>query len=183
VPDRDPDFDSELASARLDEAAAARRRRHDESAFAAMETTLASVLAGAAAGGEVVGLETGDGHRIAGRIVGLGDDIVVVASDDGRQSVVRVAAIAFVRRSVAGLVDDRAATRGSSTMLEAVAAFVGTRRLVTFHFAGGASVVGEVAWCGADVAGVRTAGDHTDEVVIYLDSLSVVTSAGASSSP
>ena len=68
-------------------------------------------------------------------------------------------------------------------MLEVVAAHVGTRTIVTFDCAGGASVVGEVTWCGVDVAGVRTAGDHTEEVVIYLDSLSVVTSAGVSSSP
>ncbi len=181
--DPDPDFDSELASARLDEAAAARRRRHDESAFAAMETTMVAVLAGAAASSELVGVETADGGHHVGRVAGIGDDIVVLARADGRQVVVRLAAIALVRRTASALVDDRVANRGSSTMHEVVAGHVGTRVPVTFVCAGGATVVGEVAWCGEDVAAVRTAGDHPEEVVIYLDSLSVVTSAGASSSP
>ncbi len=180
---RDPDLDSELAAARLDAAADARRRRHGESEFAAMETTLVSVLAGAAATAELVTVETVDGALHRGRVDGIGDDVVMVVREDMRRVFVRLTAVAFVRRSAAGLVDERSSTRGSTTMHEVVAGLAGTRAVATFVCRGGATVSGEVVWCGEDAAGVRSPGDHSNETVIYVASLSEVTSAGASSSP
>jgi hypothetical protein len=174
-----PDLDSELADARLAESARARRRRRDELELQAMESTMRHLLAGAAASGVELVVETTDGRRHPGTITGVGHDVVTLRHPAGGIAAVRLDAVAFVESDNRIPFDERPNADGAVTMAELVAGMAGTRATVTMWTGATSSVTGEVEWCGEDVASVVQRSSRRSTLV-YLASVSEVTSISSS---
>ncbi|HKY13758.1 MAG TPA: hypothetical protein VJM33_02455 [Microthrixaceae bacterium] len=151
----DPDLDTELAEARLDAAVDARRRRRAEAELAAMEASLAMLLAGWAAVGAAVVVETGSGRVHSGRVLAVGEDVVMLEAIGGRVAI-RLSAVGAVSTAAEVVIDSRPSAVGTTTMLEVIAGLAGTRETITVVRAGGAQSAGEIDWCGDDVACLST---------------------------
>jgi hypothetical protein len=174
-----PDLDSELAAARLAESARARRRRRNELDLHAMETTIRQMLAGAAASRVEVVVETVTGRRHPGTVTGVGHDVVTLRPPIGGFVAIRLDAIAFVVSDDRIPLDERPNAEGAVTMIELVAGMAGTRTTVTMWSGATSSVIGEVEWCGEDVACVVQR-ESRRSTLVYLASVSEVTSISSS---
>jgi hypothetical protein len=186
VSTEDPDLDSELAWARVDESVAARRRRRDEVDLLAMESTLGSVLGGAALARAELTVVTTDGRRWRGVVVAASHELVFLERSDDREAARAITALrtaSITRLDFDAPVDAQASPElvRDTTMTEVVAGFAGTGAIVSIGLSGGEVVVGEVDWCGEDVAAIRRR-DGGATTVVYLASVNDVTSTSTSSS-
>lgn len=155
-----------LAEATVDEAAAARSRTRWLRVAAESEATLAGTLYELAEAGRrvvlgcEVGAEGGGADTIRGRIVGLGEDFVVVAAPDGLRTVARTSGIETVaaapgERSVRG---DRSPIV-ALTLASALQALAEDRPDVVVVTRSGRRLRGRLVSTGIDVVRVRTEGD------------------------
>lgn len=176
--ERDPDLEIELADARLDAAADARRRRRVEAELTTMESTLPALLAGWAAVRAEVSVESTSGRVHQGRVLAVGDDVVLMATVSGRVAL-RTGAIGAVWSAADMVIDPRPSAIGSTTMIEVLAGLAGTRETITVLRAGGAKTSGELEWCGDDVACVATA-DRGGRVYLSVASVNEVSFSASS---
>ena len=149
--------DSDGAPDPVAAAARARRRARAETDAAHAEATITSVVAGLAATGARVVVETLGGTSCAGILSGLGSDHVVVSLDERRRTAVRLDVIARVDVVADGDTDiapiDPTARRGTATLTDLIAELADADAPVTLR-CGRADVTGRIRWCGDDVAAV-----------------------------
>ncbi len=173
------DPDRRLAEWRVDAAASRRRSIWRDTGVLASETTWASVLGLAAAKGASVVVTMETGARVAGRIVAIGADVVVIERPDEGATTLATARIVGVI-SEETVLGDHGIETGGTTLVEILAELADNEVTVSIVCLGGLVARGRIEAVSDEVV-VVTDG-NARRTYVRVDRVSEVSSMAITSS-